>query len=109
MAAAIFCTVATAGMAVWAHYSPEMAARSGLDLWALLDAFIFFLVAIGLYFNSRFAAVAGLTFYLLVRILSIQSTPPSAWFVIIILIIGFVGGIRGAFAHHRFVRESPIP
>jgi len=109
VAAAVFCTVATAGVAIWAHYSPEMAARTGLNIWALFDAFIFLAIAIGLYFNSRVAAVAGLAFYLFERAMALPSTPPSAWIVIAILIMGFIGGVRGTFAHHRFAREAPVP
>jgi hypothetical protein len=46
--AALFCALVTAGMAVWAHYGGTAAQKMGVNLWALLDAGFFAIVAMGL-------------------------------------------------------------
>ena len=107
--AALFCTVVTAGIAIWSHYSTDMAAMSGLDIFALADAALFLFIAVGLHFNSRVAAVLGLGFYLLERALVIGNTQPSTVVMIVIIIVCFISAVRGTFAFHRFKRDTPEP
>jgi hypothetical protein len=50
----------------------------GLDAWALFDAVLFAAIAVGIKRKSRFAAVAGLSLYILERIYMIQRSGRAA-------------------------------
>ena len=104
--AAVFCSCATVVFAVWAHYSAEVAETTGLNLLALLDAAIFAAIAVGMYFNSRLAAVAGLLLYVVERVGMWRVTKASNLVLIVILTLCYVAGVRGTFALHRFRREA---
>jgi len=100
---AIVIGVVTAAASIWAYKtaSPELS-ELGLSLWSLADAAMFLAVAIGLFFNSRAAAVLGLLLYLLEQILVWSPDRVGNLVLMIIFVLGFINGIRGAFAFHRF-------
>jgi hypothetical protein len=104
--AAVFCAIATAVVAVWSHYSTDMARQSGLNVLALLDALLFAAVAIGLYLNSRIAAVAGLVLYALERLSVPVEANLKAIVMVALLVLCFISGVRGTFSLHRFRREA---
>jgi len=108
-ATAIFCALASACLAVLSHFSEDIAARSGFSIFGLFDAAVFLVVAVGLYFNSRLAAVGGLAYYLLQRMVNLERTPPSSFWLILIIIAFLIVGARGTFAYHRFRREAEEP
>lgn len=106
---AMLCAVATAGFAVWSYFSPGVATRTGLNLFALVDAAVFLAIGIGIYFNSRVAAVSGLLLYGMERAISIGSTRPSAGILFVIIGVGFINGVRGTFALHSKLSEDVDP
>src|SRR5713226_1817953 len=65
--AAIFSAVVTALFAAWALGSGKVA-LGFVDAWAFADALIFSAIAFGIYKESRFAAVAGLIFFVVEKI-----------------------------------------
>lgn len=72
---------------------------------SLFDAAIFAVIAWGLYELSRVAAVAGLFFYLVNKIILLQM---GALFgpVSIFMMLMFVHGVRGTFGYHYFRQQS---
>lgn len=71
---------------------------------ALVDAAMFGAISFGLWKESRGAAVAGLVLYILEQMyeMSVPGRPSRNFFLIAVLVCGFVGGIRGTFALHDF-------
>ncbi len=82
----------------------------GLDGLALVDAGLFALIAWRIYKMSRTWAVIGLVLYLLESGERLVSHPSAAVGVMtIIFILAFIGGIRGAFAFHRYNKQEIQP
>jgi hypothetical protein len=86
----------------------------GLDGLALVDAGVFGLVAWRIYKMSRAWAVIGLVLYLLgvgERLLNRPSIAFNVAFVIVVtgIALAFIGGVRGAFAFHRYKKEEGQP
>jgi len=94
--AAALCSVATGIFAAFGIF--------GFSKFALIDSFMFALIAWGILKMSRIAATAGLILYVFERMDAwINAGRLSDTFVIAILfILFFIGGIRGTFAYHRF-------
>jgi len=79
----------------------------GLHGFALVDAGLFALVAWRIHKMSRTWAVIGLVLYLLEMGERLVNHPSGAVGVLtIIFILAFIGGIRGAFAFHRYSKED---
>ena len=77
------------------------------NLWTLIDAAIFALIAWGINKMSRFAAMAGLTFYLIEQrnillTFELQQLPLIAIFMLL-----YIHSIRGTFAYHKFTISKP--
>jgi hypothetical protein len=74
--------------------------RLQTDAFALIDAAMFAVIAYGLYHHSRTAAVAGLAIYLGEQGYALSLQPPRATGLIVasVIMLAFIGGIRGAFA-----------
>ena len=77
------------------------------NLWNLIDAAIFALIAWGIHKMSRFAAMAGLTFYLIEKIdilltFELQQLPLIAIFTLL-----YIHSVRGTFAYHKFTTSRP--
>ncbi len=82
----------------------------GLDGLALVDAGLFALVAWRIHNMSRTWAVIGLVLYLLEVGERLVSRPSAAFGVMtIIFILALIGGIRGAFAFHRYNKQEGQP
>lgn len=105
-AAAIIVAVVTAGFATWALMSRSTVVGF-IDAWAYFDAAAFSAVAFGIFKEKRFAAIAGLTLYLLEKAYQIHATGkfPGAVLSIFITIM-FLSSVRGTFALHRIRSQS---
>jgi hypothetical protein len=85
--------------------------RHGLTAWNWIDVLLVVLIAWGIYRMSRVAAIAGLVLYIIERIplLFAETTAPilagRAFFGLFMLLL-FVNGVRGTFAHHRLVTSA---
>jgi hypothetical protein len=83
-------------------YSAYSSPVLGLSLWSLVDAFLFAIIAIGIWKMSRVAAVLGLCLYLYGQwhlLTTVGETANGA--MIAIFVMFFASGIRGTFAYHR--------
>lgn len=96
--AAVFVSLFT-GVMAWSQ--PSVFSRV-----TLFDAFLFAMIAFGIYRMSRTAAVAGLVLYILEQ--------ASAWMehgfknpvIAILLVFCFINGIRGTFAYHELAKKK---
>lgn len=81
-----------------------------IDGSALFDAALFAGIAFGLYRYSRFAGVAGFGLFLFERIYMISKSGPAAGglFMGIFLLLGFLHGMRGAFAYHKSQTNAAV-
>ena len=82
------------------QYSPTP--KEVLDSWAFVDAGIFFFIAVGIFVNSRVAAVFGLLLYIAERIFLMLSVGPKGLLVTVLFTLAFVSSIRGTVAVHRY-------
>jgi hypothetical protein len=78
---------------------------------ALVDAAIFAAVAYGLWRRSRIAAVAGFVLFLIERVYMVIQTGSifGAGVLGIVLLIGFLNGMRGAFSYHKLQSQPAAP
>jgi hypothetical protein len=104
--AAVFISLVTALVASWAM-GARKTALGFIDGLAFIDAIIFACVAFGIYKRSRFAAIAGLAFFLYEKIYQVIVTGhlEGAWMAII-LTVCFVHATRGVYALCAFVRAN---
>jgi hypothetical protein len=81
----------------------------GISPSAILDAALFAAVAYGLSKFSRFAAVAGFMLFLLEKIYALMITGNflGVGALGIVILIGFLNGVRGAFAYHKLLAAIP--
>jgi hypothetical protein len=79
----------------------------------LIDISVFAIIGWGIYKLSRFAAVAGLAFFLIVKVIEVTYRGIRAPIVTLIIMIAFSNSIRGIFAYHEYVNdpslEVPVP
>jgi hypothetical protein len=83
----------------------------GIDASAFLDAAIFVAIAFGIKRKSRFAAVAGLSLYVIERIFMLQRAGAAGIFTGIVFTLLFINAVRGAFAYRRLngaVQARPL-
>jgi len=76
----------------------------GFSPLSLVDAGLFAFMAWRIYRMSRAWALVGLLGYVSERAYSIYaggSTATAGWVVGVVILLGFVNGVRGAFAYHR--------
>lgn len=83
---------------------------AGVGASAFVDAALFAAIAFGLSRRSRFAAVSGFLLFLLERIYMIVQTGSvlGAGVLGIVFLIGFLNGVRGAFAYHKLLTQQPV-
>ncbi len=84
-----------------------------IDAWAFIDAGIFAAIAIYIRKLSRIAAVCGLVMYWLERIYmwSVTGFGPnevSSIWMIVLLTVAFINGVRGTFAYHRLAKRLEV-
>ena len=78
------------------------------DAGALVDAAAFAAIAFGLWKHSRVAAWAGLVLYCVERAYTWSTVGIQSPVVAAILILAFVGGVRGTSALHR-LKQAEVP
>lgn len=79
----------------------------GLDGWALVDAGLFALIAWRIHKMSRTWAVIGLALYSLeIGDMLINRPSGAVGILTIFFILAFIGGVRGAFAFHRYSKQE---
>ena len=78
----------------------------GINGWALLDAAIFGLLGFFLLRFSRTAAVIALVLFIVERISMMASNGIAGFPLALILIVFFIGGVRGAFAYHHLAGQA---
>ena len=81
----------------------------GISAAAIFDALIFAAIAYGMYRYSRFAAVAGFVLFFLEKIILYLKTGSILGVGVlgVVILFGFLNGMRGAFAYQRFLRAAP--
>ncbi len=113
VAAAAFSAVITTLVATWALGAGKKA-FGFIDAWAYIDVAIFAVVTYGIYQEKRFAAVFGLAFFLFEKATQIADTGKlsGAWMAIV-LVLCYVGSIRGVYALHKLRKlsgaQQPVP
>ncbi|HLZ13468.1 MAG TPA: hypothetical protein VKP58_12850 [Candidatus Acidoferrum sp.] len=107
---AIFVASVTTIFAVLA-LSGAKPANLPIDGSALFDAALFAGIAFGLSRFSRFAGVAGFSLFLVERIYMIAKSGPAGGglFLGIFILLGFLHGMRGAFAYHKSQSTAAVP
>jgi hypothetical protein len=99
--------IATTVLLVWGIVAGKPIAGVGLS--ALIDVGLFLFIGFGIYRMSRVAAVAGLSLYLLELWFTTKTNGASANVILpIIIILAFIGGIRGTVAYHRYRKLSAL-
>lgn len=75
----------------------------GITPAAIVDAILFAGIGYGLYRFSRFAAVAGFVLFLIEKIFMLIKTGSILGVGVlgVIILFGFLNGMRGAFAYHK--------
>ncbi|WOB44848.1 hypothetical protein HNI00_18085 [Thermoleptolyngbya oregonensis NK1-22] len=76
-----------------------------------VDALIYGAIAWGIQRMSRIAAIAGLSIYLLSRVLLHLSGMPTNLFgmaIVTLVSVAFINAIRSTFAYHRFQRQQAL-
>jgi hypothetical protein len=104
MWAAVVVSVLIAIIATIAASTGEIrVGNNSINAWVFADSAIFAAVAFGLYKRSRFAAVAGLVCFLIEKIDQIASNAVNtgSMFSAIVILLCFVGAVRGTYALHR--------
>lgn len=90
----------------------------GASLAALFDAALFAAIAYGLSKHSRFAATVGFLLYLIEKLYQLKTTGNflGVGALSIVFLIGFLNGMRGAFAYHKLsainaqnATAAPVP
>lgn len=76
------------------------------DMLALFDAFLFIIIGWGIYKVNRIAAIAGLSLYILERILMWTEHGPKNPAVAIFITLMFINSVRGIFAYHKFAKAQ---
>jgi hypothetical protein len=111
---AMWCAVMVAGVTTLFSLLAIAGTKVGnlpVDGSALFDAAIFAAIAFGLSRFSRFAGVAGFVLFLFERIYMISKSGPAAGglFLGVFLLLGFLHGMRGAFAYQKLQANVAIP
>ena len=81
----------------------------GLDQWNIIDAFLLFGLAFGVYKKSRVCAIILFIYWVGDRIWMMVAQPEAiagSLFMAILFGIWFFQGIRGTFAYHRIAKAE---
>ena len=100
--AAVFVASVTGLFSVLAMF--DIRILPGFSPLSLVDAGLFAIMAWRIYRMSRAWALVGLLGYVSERAYSIYvhgATATAGWIVGVIILLGFVNGVRGTFAYHR--------
>ena len=89
--AAVWVTTATTAFAVLAASGVRFVRSMGFDVWALTDAALFGVIAMGLWRKSRWAAWCGLLLYIAERLEAWSTGGIKNPVLAILLILAFIG------------------
>lgn len=78
----------------------------GIDAWALIDALLFIIIGYGIYKMNRIAAIAGLSLYILERIMMWLDQGPQSPVIAILITFLFINSLRGIFAYHKYAKDE---
>lgn len=110
---AMWCAILVAGVtSLFAGLAMAGAKFSPVNGSAFLDAALFAGIAFGLSRYSRVAGVAGFALFLVERIYMISQTRSAlggGLFLGVVLLIGFLNGMRGAFAYQKLQTRAAVP
>jgi succinate dehydrogenase hydrophobic anchor subunit len=111
---AMWCAIVVAGVTtLFSVLAISGAKMKGIpvDGSALIDAALFAGIAFGLSRYSRFAGVAGFVLFLFERIymMAKSASPFSGLIFGVFLLLGFLHGMRGAFAYHKQQTQTAVP
>lgn len=96
----------TTAFATWALIS-QSTVVGFIDAWAYVDAVLLTLIAFGIYKESRFAAVFGLSAFIAEKAYQIHATEKFDGAVMaVFIIVFFVSSVRGTFALYRLRCET---
>ena len=101
--AAVFVMAVTLLFSVLAMFSVQILPGPKFSAWSLGDAGLFAIAAWRIYKMSRAWAVVGLLLFLYERVYAFYVRPTATAGIIVglIVLLAFVNGVRGTFAHHR--------
>jgi len=99
MWAATFVAVVSGGAGVLAFADISFLPVSSL---AIIDGAVFAIIAFGIYKNSRIAAFAGLSLYIIERIDMWSRFGAKNPVIALLLILSFVNSIRGTVAYRKY-------
>ncbi len=108
--AAIFVAAVTALFSVLAIF--DIRILPGFSPWSLVDAGLFAVVAWRIYKMSRAWAVVGLLLFVGERAYAFYArgvTATTGIVVGVIILLGFVNGVRGTFAYRRLFASQQSP
>lgn len=79
-----------------------------VNVWSLIDAVIFGIIAWGIHRLSRIAAVAGFICYIIgqISMFSASEGKYKVSFITILISLAFVNSVRGTFAYHRLQKTE---
>lgn len=106
----MWCAILVAGVtAIFVVLSFFGTRLMGITPAALLDVALFAAIAYGLSKYSRFAAVAGFVLFLIEKIYAFVVTGSILGVGVlgVIILFGFLNGIRGAFAYQKLLAAVP--
>src|SRR5579859_1170613 len=111
---AMWCAIFVAGVTALFSFLAMAGTKMNnipVDGSALFDAALFAGIAFGLSRYSRFAGVAGFALFLFERIYMIAKSGPAGGglFMGIFILLGFLHGMRGAFAYHKSQTNAAVP
>ncbi|MGH7493628.1 MAG: hypothetical protein ACREOO_14720 [bacterium] len=104
--AAIFVAAMTGVVAILAFAGIQIFGQVKIEVWSLIDSALFILIAWGLFRYSRVAAVVGLLLYLVERIVMMASGLTGGLIVSVIIILMFIGAVRGTIAYRRLTKAQ---
>ena len=104
--AAIFVAAMTGIAAILSYLGIQVFGQVKITMWSLIDCALFIVIAWGLFRYSRVAAVIGLFLYIAERIDMLASGPIAGLLVTVIVILIFIGAVRGTFAYARLTKAQ---
>jgi hypothetical protein len=100
--AACFVVAITSALALYGIFEEPIL---NVTPWSFIDAFLFAVVAFGIWKMSRVAAFAGLVLYLIEQAIAWATIGPKAPVVAALFILLFVNALRGTFSYHRLMNK----
>lgn len=99
----------TLALIAFARYSQTEVLGGLIGLWSLIDVAIGAALSYGTFRANRFAAVGLLAFYVLNQAVTrIAAGEAGGLWLVVLFVLLFVQGVRGAFTLHRLGQRDPL-